>query len=116
MDNCNAHAYTHKNADNRVRLLPFVGQLQGESFEEFSCFTPKQTISGDNKRREVLALFQTGLQILLLFLALLRGQDFVGVLGPIWLGVCICHADINNDIRPPGPEALCKEISLLFLA
>jgi hypothetical protein len=55
--------------------------LQGGSFEELSCFTPNQTIDVDGKRGEVLALFETGLQVLLIFLALLRGQDFVGVSG-----------------------------------
>jgi hypothetical protein len=35
--------------------------------------------------------------VLLLFLALLRGQDFGGVTGPVHLGVCICHLDVNNN-------------------
>jgi hypothetical protein len=74
--------------------------LQGESFEELSCFMPDQTIGGDNKRGEVLALFKTRLQVLLLFLALLGGQDFVGFLGPIQLGICIYHPDVNDDICP----------------
>ncbi len=74
-DNRDAHACTHETTDNRIRPLPFVGESQGESFEELSCFTPDQPISGDDKRSEVLALFETGLQLLLLLLALLRGQD-----------------------------------------
>jgi hypothetical protein len=57
--------------------------LQGGSFEELSCFTPNQTIDGDGKRGEVLALFETGLQVLLIFLALLRGQDFVASISVI---------------------------------
>ncbi len=114
-DNRDAHASTHETADDLVRPLPFVGESQGESFEELSCFTPDQLISGDDKRSEVLALFETGLQVLLL-LALLRGQDLMGVLGPIRLGVRICHADVNNDIRPTGPEASNEEISPLFVA
>jgi hypothetical protein len=57
----------------------------------------------------VLALFETGLQVLLLLLALLRGQDFVGGSGPVRLGVRICHSDVNNDIRPTGPEATSLE-------
>jgi hypothetical protein len=75
-DNCDAHACTHETTDNRIWPLPFVGESQGESFEELSCFTPYQPISGDGKRSEVLALFETGLQVLLLF-ALLSGQDLV---------------------------------------
>jgi hypothetical protein len=91
--------------------------LQGESFEELSCFTPDQAFSGDDKRSEVLALFETGLQVLLLLLTLLSGQDLVvGVSGPIRLGVLISHPDVNNDIRPTGPEASNEEISPLFLA
>jgi hypothetical protein len=97
-------------------LLPFVGELQGESFEELSCFTPDQPIRGDNKRSEVPALFETGLQVLLLLLALLSGQNFVGVLGWIRLGLCICHANVNKDVRPTGPEASNEEISPLFVA
>jgi hypothetical protein len=77
---------------------------------------PNQPISGDDKRSEVLALFETGLQVLLLLLALLSGQDLVGVSGPIRLGVRISHADVNNDIRPTGPEASNEEISPLFVA
>jgi hypothetical protein len=57
------------------------------------------------------ALFKTALQVLLLFLALLRSQDFVGVSGPIQLGVGICHAEVKNDFRPTGPEALYEAIS-----
>jgi hypothetical protein len=87
MDNHDAHACTHKTTDNQVRLIPFVGESQGESFEELSCFTPNQPISGDHKRSEVFVLFETGLQVLLLLLRLVCGQDFVGVLGPIQLGV-----------------------------
>jgi hypothetical protein len=64
----------------------------------------------------VLALFETGLQVLLLLLSLLRGKDFVGVPGRIRLGVRICHTDVNNDIRPTGPEASDEEISPLFIA
>ena len=64
----------------------------------------------------MLALFETGLQVLLLLFSLLRGQDFVGVTGPIRLGISICHADVNNDIRPTGPEASDEEISPLFVA
>jgi hypothetical protein len=64
----------------------------------------------------VLALFETGLQVLLLLFALLSGQDLVGVTGPIRLGVGISHADVNNDIRPMGPEASDEEISPLFVA
>jgi hypothetical protein len=90
--------------------------LQGESFEELSCFTPDQPISGDGKRSEVLALFVTELQVLLLLFALLSGQDLVGVSGPIQLGVRISHADVDNDIRPTGPAALNEEISPLFVA
>jgi hypothetical protein len=105
-----------QNHGQRVRPLPSpVGESQGESSEELSCFTPDQLISGDDKRSEVLALFETGLQVLLL-LALLRGQDLMGVLGPIRLGVRICHADVNNVIRPTGPEASNEEISPLFVA
>jgi hypothetical protein len=77
---------------------------------------PDQSISGDGKRSEVLALFETGLQVCLLLLALLRGQDLVGVSGPIQLGIRISHADVNNDIHPMGPEALNEEISPLFVA
>ena len=72
-DNRDAHASTHETADDLVRPLPFVGKSQGESFVELSCFTPGQTICGHNKRIEVLALFETGLQVLLLILAFLRG-------------------------------------------
>jgi hypothetical protein len=65
---------------------------------------------------EVLALFKTGLKVLLLFLALLRGQDFVGVSGPIQLGVRICrYLDVNDDVSPTGTEASDEEISLLFI-
>jgi hypothetical protein len=39
----------------------------------------------------------------------------VGVSGPIRLGVCISHEDVNNDIRPTGPEASNEEISPLFV-
>ena len=78
-NNRDAHTSTHEAANYRVRPLPFVGESQRESLEELSCFTPDQTISGDDKRSEVLALFETGLQVLLLFLTLLRGQDFVGI-------------------------------------
>jgi hypothetical protein len=115
-DNRDAHACTHETTDNRIRPLPFVGESQGESFEELSCFTPDQPISGDDKRGEVLVLFETGLQVLLHLLALLSGQDLVGILGPIRLGVRISHADVNNDIRPTGPEASNDEISPLFVA
>jgi hypothetical protein len=115
-DNRNAHASTNETADNGVRLLPFVGESQGESFEELSCFTPDQPICGNDKRSEVLALFETGLQVLLLLLSFLRGKDFVGVMGPIRLGIRICHADVDNDIRSTGPETLDEEISLLFIA
>jgi hypothetical protein len=73
------------------------------------------TVGGDDKRGKVLALFETGLQVLLLFLALLRGQDCVGVSGPIRLGVRICHLDVNDNVRPTGPEALVEEISPLFV-
>jgi hypothetical protein len=75
---------------------------------------PDQPISGDDKRSGVLELSETRLQVLLL-LALLRGQDLVGVSGPIQLGVLICHADVNNDICPTGPEASNEEISPLFV-
>jgi hypothetical protein len=37
------------------------------------------------------------------------------VLGPIQLGVPICHVDVNNDICPRGSEASNEEISLLFV-
>ncbi len=87
-----------------------------ESLLRSSPASPGQTISGDDKRGEVLALFETGLQVLLLLLTLLRGQDLVGVSGPIQLGVRICHTDVNNDIRPTGPEASNEEISPLFVA
>jgi hypothetical protein len=110
-DNRDAHASTHETTHNRVWSLPFVGELQGESFEELSCFTTDQTIGGDDKRGEVLALFETGLQVLLLFLTL-----FVGVSGPIRLGVCICHSDVNDNFRPTGPEASDEETSPLFVA
>jgi hypothetical protein len=115
-DNRDAHACTHETTDNRIRPLPFGGESQGESFEELSCFTPDQPISGDDKRGEVLALFETGLQVLLLLLTLLSRQDLVGVSGPIRLGVRISHADVNNDIRPTRPEASNEEISPLFVA
>jgi hypothetical protein len=115
-DNRDARACTHGTTDNRVRPLPFVGESQGESFEELSCFTPDQPIRGDDKRSEVLALFETGLQVLLLLLALLSGQDLVGVSGPIRLGVRISCKDVNNDIRPTGLEASNEEISPLFVA
>jgi hypothetical protein len=49
-DNRDAHACTHETTDNRVRPLPFVGESQGDSFEELSCFKPDQPISGDDKR------------------------------------------------------------------
>jgi hypothetical protein len=104
-DNRNAHTSTNETTDNRVRPLPFVGESHGESFEELSCFTPDQPISGNDKRSEVLALFETGLQVLLLLLSLLRGEDFVGVTGLIRLGVRIYHADVNTDMRSTGPEA-----------
>jgi hypothetical protein len=58
-DNRDAYASTHKTAHNQVRPLPFAGESQRESFEELSCFTPDQTIGGDDKRSEVLALFET---------------------------------------------------------
>jgi hypothetical protein len=109
-DNRDAHVCTHETTDNRIWPLPFVGESQGESFEELSCFTPDQPISGDDKRSEVLALFETGLQLLILLFALLSGQDLVGVSGPIRLGVRISHTDVNNDIRPTGPEASNEEI------
>jgi hypothetical protein len=114
MDNHNADVSTHETAHNRVQ---FVGESQGgESFEELSCFTPDQTIGVDGKRGDVFALSETGLQVLLLFLALLRGQNFVGVLGPIRLGIRICHLDVkNNDVRPMGPEASVEQISPLFI-
>jgi hypothetical protein len=64
----------------------------------------------------VLALFERGLQVLLLLLALLCGQDLVGVSGPIRLGVRISHEDVKNDIRPTGPEASNEEISPPFEA
>jgi hypothetical protein len=64
----------------------------------------------------VLALFETGLQVLLLLLALLSGQDLVEVSRLIRLGIRISHADVNNDIRPTGPEASNEEISPLFVA
>jgi hypothetical protein len=117
-DNRDANACTHETTDNQVRPLPFVGESQREYFEELSCFTPDQPISENDKRSEVLALFETGLQVLLLLLlTLLRGQDLdVGVSGPIQVCVRICHADVNNDIRPTGPEALNEEISPLFVA
>jgi hypothetical protein len=60
-DNRDAHASTHETPHNRVRPLPIVGESQGESFEELSCFAPDQTVSGDDKRGEVLTLLQVGL-------------------------------------------------------
>jgi hypothetical protein len=110
--------HSHETTDNQVQPLPFVGESQeGESFEELSCFTPEQPISGNDKRSEVPALFKTGLQVLLLLLALLSGQDLlVGVSGPIQLGVRISHADVNTDICPTCPEASNEEISPLFVA
>ena len=78
-DNRDAHACTHEATNDRVRPLPFVGESQGESFEELSCFTPDQPISGDDKRSEVLALFETGLQVLLLLLAFVGGEDLVRI-------------------------------------
>jgi hypothetical protein len=68
-DNRDAHACTHETMDNGVRPLPFVDESQGESFEELSCFTPDQPICGNDKRSEVLALFETGLQVLLLIVS-----------------------------------------------
>jgi hypothetical protein len=68
-------------------LLPFFSESQGESFEELSCFSPNQPIGGDNKRSEVLVLFETGLRVLLLFLGLLLyDEDLVGdyVTGMTW--------------------------------
>jgi hypothetical protein len=113
MDNHDAHACTRDTTDNRVWPLPFAGESQGEPFGELSCFTPDQPIGGDDKRSGVLALFKTGLQVILL-LVLLRGQDLMGVSGPIRLAICISHADVNNNIRPTGPEASNEEISPLF--
>jgi hypothetical protein len=46
----------------------------------------------------VLALFEIGLQVLLLFLVLLLGQDFVGVAVLIQLFVGIGYSDVNDDV------------------
>jgi hypothetical protein len=65
-DDLNTHASTHDEIpENQVGPLPFVGKLQGESFKELSSFPPDQIISGDDNRSEVLALFKTGLQVVL---------------------------------------------------
>jgi hypothetical protein len=77
--NRDTYLSTHEATNDRVRPLPFVGESQRELLEELSCFTPDHTTGGDGKRSEVLALFETGLQVLLLLFSLLRGKDFVGV-------------------------------------
>jgi hypothetical protein len=61
MDNRDAHVSAQETRHSQVRLLSFVGKLQGESFEELSCSVPNQTTSGDNKRGEVLRLLQAEL-------------------------------------------------------
>jgi hypothetical protein len=61
MDNPDAHASTHETAQHQVRPPPFVGESERESFEELSCFAPDQTVSGDDKRDEVLTTLQAGL-------------------------------------------------------
>ena len=117
MEDCDAHPSIHKAMHNRVGSFPFVCEAQQEPFDELCCIASNHAICGENKRSEVPALFKTGLQVLLLLLALLSGQDLlVGVSGPIQLGVRISHADVNTDICPTCPEASNEEISPLFVA
>jgi hypothetical protein len=76
----NAHPSIDKTASHRVWLLPFVSELQSKSFLQLLCFPSGQSVSGDNKRREVLMLCKTGIKILLLFLFFLPSKNLVRVL------------------------------------
>ncbi len=98
-------------------MLPFVSKSQGESLEELFFFLPNQPIGGNNKRGEMPALFETGLQVLLLFIKLLCGKDLVEIMLPRrQLGICICHAGVNNGAGPMGPKAMDGMISPLYIA
>jgi hypothetical protein len=82
MGNHDAHASTHKTRTDEYGHSHLLARHRESLLRSFPA-SLNQTIGGDGKSGEVLAVFKTGLQVLLLFLALLRGQDFVGVLGPI---------------------------------
>jgi hypothetical protein len=74
---------------------------------------------GDDKGSEVPALFETGgggIQVLLLFLALLLGQDLMRVTRTVGFGIRICHLDtIDDGVSPAGLEATDEEISMIFV-
>jgi hypothetical protein len=83
-----------------------------EFLEELSCFLPGQTISGDNNRDEVLALFKTGLQVLLLFVTLMRSKDLVvgdRMTDTTWYPY-LSRGDVSNDVGHMGPEASDEKI------
>jgi hypothetical protein len=42
-------------------------------------------------------------------------EDFIWILVALGFGIGVCHTNIDNTIRPVGPKAMHKDISMVVV-
>jgi hypothetical protein len=66
------------------------------------------------ERSEGMALSQAGLDILVLLLLLVLGQDLVRILATVVRSVSICDADVKDSRRSTPPESVNANVATKF--
>jgi hypothetical protein len=97
-----------------IRPLPFRLETRGELLCSGARLSASQSLHQKHERSEGTAPIQAGLDVLLLLLLLLHGQDRVRILASVVQSVGICDANVEDSRRSTPPESVDANVATKF--
>ena len=97
-----------------VRPLPLGREARGELLRRGARFSASQAIYREHEGSEGSTPSQAGLDVLILLLLLVLGQDLVRVLASVGGRVGIRDTDVKDCRRAPPPESVDGHIAAEF--
>jgi hypothetical protein len=97
-----------------IRLLPFRREKRGEPLCSCTRLSASQSVHRKQERSEGNAPSQAGLNVLVILLLLVLGQDLVRMLAAVVQSVGICDANVEDSRRSAPPESVDANVATKF--